>query len=549
MVYRGKPSAACERCRQRRLRCDHREPSCTQCMRAEVNCSGYRNLLDLNFQDQSNDVIRNYKVPARKKRPMSTRTVKSQTSVSTRVPEDPTDHGSLCSDKAAVIIPTATLVYPVEEIARSYLYVNYMTGGPRCSYMSYLLPLMEDSQNSAVNAAVNAVALAALSNIRLSPNTMLKAQKEYTTALSKTNSALKDPVLCKTDGILAAVVMLGIFEVMTCTDGSFIDRWVHHMEGATRLIEIRGSEQLSRQEGLDLFTQLRGQVSLSRIYQERYSSPVFNKLTEKVQRDQNPNDRILDQLATIVTRLTDFCANVTKKHIVGPTEIIRTALKLDAELVSLMIGVPPSWRYTIVNIPVFEGKPITKAVWGDSYHIYQSIPASSMWNNYRSIRIIIQELIIDTLKGLENSENDDIGLSQRSSLASQASQTALQLVEDICASVPYNLDIGIEDDTRLKDSALKATHTSTCHRMDVVGTLSPFQASGAGGLTIMWPLLVAANSGFACDNLRKWIANCLDKIGHSMGINQALAMSKLIQDGVRSRAFLTPEYRSHPYKL
>ncbi|KAL6807870.1 hypothetical protein GGI42DRAFT_366487 [Trichoderma sp. SZMC 28013] len=549
MVYRGKPSAACKRCRQRRLRCDHREPSCTQCMRAEVNCLGYRNLLDLNFQDQSNDVIRNYKVPARKKCPVSTRSVKSQTSVSTRVPVNPTDHGPLCSNKATFIIPTAAPVYPVEEIARSYLYVNYMTGGPRCSYMSYLLPLMDDSQNSAVNAAVNAVALAALSNIRLSPNTMLKAQKEYTTALSKTNLALKDPILCKTDGILAAVVMLGIFEVMTCSDGSFIDRWVHHMEGATRLIEIRGSEQLSRQEGLELFTQLRAQVSLSRIYQERYSSSVFNKLTEEIQRDQNPNDRVLDQLAAIVTRLTDFCANVTNRHIVSPTEIIRTALKLDAELVSLMVGVPPSLRYAIVNIPMFDGKPITKAVWGDSYHVYQSIPASSMWNNYRSIRIIIQELIINTLKDLEDSGSDDIGLSQRSSLANQASQTALRLVEDICASVPYNLDIGIEDDSRLKNSALKATQTSISHGVDMVSTLSPFQASGAGGLTTMWPLLVAANSGFACDDLRKWIANCLDKIGHSMGINQALAMSKLIQDGVRSRAFLTPEYRSHPYKL
>ncbi|KAL7958831.1 hypothetical protein V8C34DRAFT_323799 [Trichoderma compactum] len=539
MVYRGKPSAACERCRQRRLRCDHREPSCTQCLRAEVNCLGYRNLLDLNFQDQSNDVIRNYTVPARKKRPVSARVVKSQTSVPTRVPVDPTDHGPLCSDKAALIIPTAGLVYPVEEFARSYLYINYMTGGPRCSYM----PIWQSTRQ------FNAVALAALSNIRLSPNTMLKAQKEYTTALSKTNLALKDPVLCKTDGILAAVVMLGIFEVMTCTDGSFIDRWVHHMEGATRLIEIRGSEQLSRQEGLELFTQLRAQVSLSRIYQERYSSPVFNKLTEEIQRDQNPNDQILDQLATIVTRLTDFTANVTNRHIVNPTEIIRTALKLDAELVSLMVGVPPSLRYAIVNIPMFDGKPITKAVWGDSYHIYQSIPASSMWNNYRSIRIIIQELIINTLKDLEDSENDDIGLSQRSSLANQASETALRLVEDICASVPYNLDIGIEDDTGLRDSTLKATHTSTRHRIDMVSTLSPFQASGAGGLTTMWPLLVAANSGFACDDLRKWIANCLDKIGHSMGINQALAMSKLIQDGVRSRAFLTPEYRSHPYKL
>lgn len=47
---------------------------------------------------------------------------------------------------------------------------------------------------------------------------------------------------------------------MTCTDGSFIDRWMNHMEGATKLIEVRGPEQLSRQEGLELFRQLRAQV-------------------------------------------------------------------------------------------------------------------------------------------------------------------------------------------------------------------------------------------------------------------------------------------------
>lgn len=102
---------------------------------------------------------------------------------------------------------------PIQEMARSYLYVNYMTGSPRCGYMSYLLPLIDGSRNSAVNAAVNAVALAALSNIRMSPKAMLQAQQEYTTALSKTNMALRDPVMCKRDDILAAVVMLGIFEV------------------------------------------------------------------------------------------------------------------------------------------------------------------------------------------------------------------------------------------------------------------------------------------------------------------------------------------------
>lgn len=80
--------------------------------------------------------------------------------------------------------------------------------------MSYLLPLMKDTRNSLVlTTALAAVGLAALSNIRLSPRMMLQARKEYTTALSQTNYALRDPVLSKRDDTLAAVVLLGMFEV------------------------------------------------------------------------------------------------------------------------------------------------------------------------------------------------------------------------------------------------------------------------------------------------------------------------------------------------
>jgi hypothetical protein len=65
---------------------------------------------------------------------------------------------------------------------------------------------------------------------------------------------------------------------MTCTDGSFIDRWVNHMDGATRLIEVRGSEQLVRQEGLDMFTQLRSQV-VSSNSKARLRYTVFLKVS------------------------------------------------------------------------------------------------------------------------------------------------------------------------------------------------------------------------------------------------------------------------------
>lgn len=47
---------------------------------------------------------------------------------------------------------------------------------------------------------------------------------------------------------------------MTCSDNLFIDRWMKHIEGAAKLIEFRGSEQLSRLEGLELFTNLRAQI-------------------------------------------------------------------------------------------------------------------------------------------------------------------------------------------------------------------------------------------------------------------------------------------------
>ena len=47
---------------------------------------------------------------------------------------------------------------------------------------------------------------------------------------------------------------------MTCSDDSFIARWINHMEGASQLLEFRGPDQLKRQEGLHLFTNLRAQI-------------------------------------------------------------------------------------------------------------------------------------------------------------------------------------------------------------------------------------------------------------------------------------------------
>ncbi|KAJ5219323.1 uncharacterized protein N7498_001422 [Penicillium cinerascens] len=572
MVYRGKPSSACERCRTRRLKCDRGSPACTQCMRAKVDCPGYRNLVDLGFRDQSEEVIRKSQRLTRK------HTVPSVTSTA-----------ASADDESGVPWPRRSPAYPMQELAKGYVFSNYMAGGPRGGHMPYLVPLINDPRNSAVNAALNAVGLAALSNIRLAPQMMLKARREYTTALSQTNHALKDSVMSTRDDILAAVVLLGMFEVMTCTDDLFIDRWMKHMEGAAKLIEFRGPEQLTRREGLDMFTQLRTQITVSKIYQEKYSSPIIAQLTEDAKQYRNPQDQIQDELGLLVIRLSNFCASLKNKSITEPSEILRTALTIDAELMSLFINVPHPWNYKTVKIPMFDGEPLTKAVWGDSYHVYHSLTASSIWNNYRSARIIIHELIIDTVNDLESSGYDENGRQQRSNLAGQSRQIAHQLVEDICASVPFHLGAGIEDSYEFEDSSPAARDVADLSTWDLWPELlpvtpsslssmestgasfsstsplqnsfticptspssgsgwkspsSPFEATGAGGVTLVWPLLIAANSGLASNDLRKWIVLCLDKIGHSMGINQALAMAQLLRKGMHSRAWLSPEQGS-----
>ena len=54
---------------------------------------------------------------------------------------------------------------------------------------------------------------------------------------------------------------------MTCGDNFFIDRWMKHLDGAAQILAVRGSGQLTRREGLDLFTQLRAQIVSSSLCQ------------------------------------------------------------------------------------------------------------------------------------------------------------------------------------------------------------------------------------------------------------------------------------------
>jgi len=318
----------------------------------------------------------------------------------------------------------------------------------------------------------------------------------------------------------------------------------------------------------------------------------MTQLTEDAKQYRTPDDRMIDEVGNVVIRLTDFCAALKDGTITQPNEIIRRTLNLDAELMSILFTAPPSWSYKTVKVPQMDGEPITNAVWGDSYHVYRNLSVSGVWNNARSARLLMHELLLETVKSIEGSSPENSSLHQQRILASQSQKIGQQLVDDICASVPFHLGVGMEDNfdwglsgqgTGNETSASStwdnasslfphtpltwsttptfpttetsaSSETETANFGDFLSNMtimspetqqaSPlppsFEIFGTGGVTLVWPLLIAANSGFASRDLRKWIIDCLDKIGHSMGINQALAMAQLLRNGTDPRAWLSP---------
>lgn len=317
----------------------------------------------------------------------------------------------------------------------------------------------------------------------------------------------------------------------------------------------------------------------------------MTQLTEEAKQYRDPDDRMVDDISRVVLQLTNFCAALKDGSIAQPSEIIRRTLNLDADLMSILLTMPPSWGYKTVKVPLVDGEPITRTVWGDSYHVYRDLSVSGIWNNTRAARLIMHEVLLEAVEALENSSPGSSGLHQQQIITTQSQQIAHQLVDDICASVPFHLGMGMDDTYEWESSSQNAAYESypvagnpegsfpttpfpwmpmpefpSAEGGSSLGTdaahlgaflpstnmmnsenhraapLPPsFEVSGAGGVTLVWPLLIAANSGFASPELRKWIIGCLEKIGHAMGINQALAMAQLLRDGMDSRAWISPE--------
>ncbi|KAL8341318.1 hypothetical protein RB598_003319 [Gaeumannomyces tritici] len=262
MVYCGKPSRGCQMCRTRRIKCDETKPTCNQCAKSRRQCPGYKDEFDLVFRNETKATERraqkaNRKALAQKQGPRPDAEADGRGSQALAHSRDP------FSNQISVIVPN--LAIPPEQHATCHFFANFVLvphqDGSR-GFMDYLVPMMKnESSDSHLTHAFNACALASLGN-KVTANGINfgeRALGAYTKALAQTNVALRDPEASKTDSILAAVLLLGLFENITAKQmGMFA--WGSHIEGAVQIVKARGRNQLRSKIGLLLWIAVRTQM-------------------------------------------------------------------------------------------------------------------------------------------------------------------------------------------------------------------------------------------------------------------------------------------------
>ncbi|KAF2814622.1 uncharacterized protein BDZ99DRAFT_181049 [Mytilinidion resinicola] len=472
MVYCGRPSKGCQPCRSRKTKCDGAIPACSQCLKASRECFGYRNEQSLIFRDETRKVVR-----------------KARGSSSTLSPSTPETSPSTL----AIITPSRL----IEDDAASFFFFHYVLKEPAFANGLYdFLPTLYSQGSSAVfQDIVTATGLAGLANLKRSPTLMHAARAKHSTALRTVNASLQNQQTATSDSTLMAVLLLGLFENITCSSPNSIHTWAKHVSGALTIARMRGRQQLEHDLGRRLYLHLRNQVLIDCMQRQEAIPDIITEWNASSLRSGHFEEA--NGLGFVEPRLFQIMAQLAalrhKIKVKGHSHATTAeAVSIDNDLITWAATVSSDYAYTTVshsssNFPF------------PYYHNYKFIWSATCWNIYRTARIFVSDKIIHWY----SSSNSTVASQQ---ILSGYIQNEAVLADEICESVPYYFG----GDPECVDSL-------------------PTAPKAASGFALLWPLYAAATTYYPSKFRTGWIVKQYDVIGNMLGIRLASVFASTLR--------------------
>jgi hypothetical protein len=199
---------------QCRLQCDQRKPGCLRCQKSGHLCPGYRDLDQVIFRDESERILRQV-------RRSEGSSAEGRLAIISTSSEQ--NRSTLCSTSE---FPASSHFWPAifspilpaaPDLGAHFFFLKYTSDEPPFptdrAWLAESYHASCGGQAAALRASIEAVGMAALSNVCHSPRVEDQSKRQYHQALAATNHALSDPVQAVADTTLMAVILLGLFEV------------------------------------------------------------------------------------------------------------------------------------------------------------------------------------------------------------------------------------------------------------------------------------------------------------------------------------------------
>ncbi|OCL01225.1 hypothetical protein AOQ84DRAFT_329320 [Glonium stellatum] len=464
MVFCGKPSKACQRCRDRRLRCDLRSDSCGQCIRAGVACTGYRDTLQLRVRDESQAV---------QKKALLGKGVYSE---------------------------PRSLTLSLESQARDVFFIYHVTEFSKT--WDFLRPYYNPAGSPEhLTLSIDAVSLAYFSHQVCSDAALATARKKYILALNMTKKALQSPEVAVKDSTLLVSLLLDLFEKVINDKSRHSEAWKSHMKGALALIKLRGLRQCQGLSTLRLLARFSTNFLISCVATETRVPNEVNALRAYIGEHlevEGPKWLLSDLMVDFANLRGDI-----RNGQLSPYNRTKMSVELDAKFQELTFSIP-SWQYKTTTVDYDS-----KMIYGHHFDSYANRHVTQTWNVCRIARILLNEYILECC-----SEPGANAMTNAFALMRTAKDNIETLARDICASVPQYVDcFGAAQNKLPISEPTNNIFRGTEHLHSPSQNLDCY--------TLIFPLYVAGRSSSSPSTLKPWAIEQLCHIGSHFGIRNA----------------------------
>lgn len=494
MVFRGRPSKACERCRSRRLKvcfprarspdcmcnrdqCDYRPDSCTPCLRAAAVCYGYRDPQAIRIEDQTED--------ARRK--------------------------ALLESKPARLAE-ASLSVSIDARARMVFFAHYVSVGSRG--WDFLIRWERETEVAPrwLNVSVDAVSLALLAHHHASAPLLSLARQRYALALRVMKQALNFAPT-EIDSLIAASLLLDLFEKITHTEASVIQFWPSHVNGTLALIRKIGVGHFQDHYALRIMARFLTNYIISCVASAHALSKDVLILRDHLERHLDLKDDPKWKISGLTIEYASFLHAVHTGRWSLQDRMAR-AQDLDRALLAVSQDMPPDWQpeRRILQYPLPH-------VYGQEMDLYRDRHVTQTWNVVRQVRIQLNEYLLDCYETL----NAVHGVNQLAASEAALSDIAALSLE-VYASVPQYASYACRSKRsqgQADNTDLSVVSQKGCNKVHTPSELLDCY-------TLLFPMYVAARSKAATADQRRWVSYMFRYISDHFGIRNALLLAQLL---------------------